>query len=77
MKTPACILVGQFGRDLERAAEDNRASAVRLIGPLMETMNLPFYTIDTPDDAPLLTRAFQESRERHGPVVVLISAPTS
>ena len=77
MKTPACILVGQFGRDLERAAEDNRASAVRLIGPLMETMNLPFYMIDTPDDAPLLTRAFQESRERHGPVVVLISAPTS
>ncbi len=77
MKTPACILVGQFGRDLERTVEDNQASAVRLVGPLMETMNVPFYTIDTAGDVPLLTRAFAESRERHGPVVVLISAPTA
>ena len=75
-KTPACILVGQFGREVEKPVEDNRASAVRLIGPLMETMGVPFYTIDEPGDAPLIARAFEESRERQGPVVVLIGAPT-
>ncbi len=77
MKTPACILVGQFGLDVNRPVEENRASAVRLIGPLMQTMEIPFFTIDAPEEAPLVTRAFQESRRRQGPAIVLISAPTA
>lgn len=77
MKTPACILVGQYGRSIDRPVEDNRASAVRLIGPLMKTMDVPFFTIDEPENASLVTRAFRESRKRQGPAVALISAPTA
>lgn len=76
MKVPTCMLVGQFSRDVTVPVEQNRASGVRLIQPLLATMDIPCYVIDRASDLPLLARGFEQSRSERRPVVVLISAPT-
>ena len=77
MRVPTCLLVGQYARDVTRPVAENRASAVRLIESVMGSISVPCYTIDGPDDVPLLARAFEQSRRERGPVVVLVSAPTA
>lgn len=76
-QVPTCMLVGQFNRDVTKTAEENKTSGVRLIEPVLASMDVPCYRIDRPSEAPMLTRAFKESRERRGPTVALIGAPTS
>lgn len=76
-RVPTCMLVGQFARDVTRTAEENASSGVRLIEPVLATMGVPCYRIDRPEEAPALTTAFRESRERRIPTVALIGAPTS
>jgi sulfopyruvate decarboxylase TPP-binding subunit len=76
-KVPTCMLTGQFLRDVGRPAEDNAASGVRLIGPMLQALGVPVYPIEGPEDASLLSQAFFESRERRGPTVALVGAPTS
>ena len=77
MHVPTCLLVGQYARDVSKPVAENRASAVRLIESVMGSIDVPCYTIDGPDDVPVLAQAFAESREKRGPVVVLVSAPTA
>ena len=77
MRVPTCLLVGQYARDVTKPVAENRASAVRLIESVMGSIDVPCYAIDGPGDVPLLAEAFNESRERRGPVVVLVSAPTA
>jgi sulfopyruvate decarboxylase TPP-binding subunit len=77
MRIPTCLLTGQYGRDVTRPVEENRNSAVRLIEGVMESMDVPTCRIDKPDDVPQLAKGFAESRERRGPVVVLVGAPTA
>jgi sulfopyruvate decarboxylase TPP-binding subunit len=77
MRVPTCLLVGQYARDVTKPIAENRASAVRLIESVMGSIDVPCYAIDGPDDVTLLAKAFADSRERRGPVVVLVSAPTA
>jgi sulfopyruvate decarboxylase TPP-binding subunit len=77
MRVPTCLLVGQYARDVTKPIAENRASAVRLIESVMGSIDVPCYAIDGPADTPLIAKAFAESRERRGPVVVLVSAPTA
>jgi sulfopyruvate decarboxylase TPP-binding subunit len=77
MRVPTCMLVGQFGREVERRVEENYNSAVRLIEPVLQTMDVPVYVIDSSRDVVLLSDAFARSRAERRPVVVLVSAPTA
>jgi sulfopyruvate decarboxylase subunit alpha len=77
MRIPTCLLVGQYARDVAVPVEQNDASGVRLIEPLMRSLDIPYYVIDGPADVGVLKQAFQRSRAERGPVVVLVSAPTS
>ena len=77
MHVPTCLLTGQYGRDVTKTVEENKGSAVRLIEGVMASIDVPTYRIDRPDDVPLLAKGFEESRERRGPVVVLVGAPTA
>jgi sulfopyruvate decarboxylase subunit alpha len=77
MRIPTCMLVGQYARDVRVPVEDNDASGVRLIEPLMRSLDIPYYVIDRPEDIGVLQQAFEQSRVERGPVVVLVSAPTS
>jgi sulfopyruvate decarboxylase subunit alpha len=77
MHVPTCMLVGQYARDVTVPVEDNAASGVRLIEPLIKSMDIPYYVIDGPEDVGALRQAYERSRAERGPVVVLVSAPTS
>jgi sulfopyruvate decarboxylase subunit alpha len=77
MRVPTCMLVGQYARDVTVPVEDNDASGVRLIEAVIRSLDIPCYVIDGPDDVGVLQRAYEQSRAERGPVVVLVSAPTS
>jgi sulfopyruvate decarboxylase TPP-binding subunit len=77
MRVPTCMLVGQYGRDVAQPVESDGASAVRLIEPVLQTMQVPFYRLDDSNDLPVLRTAFEQSRSERGPAVVLVGAPTA
>src|SRR6266571_5689304 len=77
MNVPTLILAGLFGRDVSKSTADNRARSVRLVGPLLDSVEVPHYAIDGPGDVGCIKAAFDESRTRCGPVVVFVGAPTS
>ncbi len=78
MKVPTCMLVGQYGRDVTLPVEEeHQGSAIRLIEPVLETMDVPFYRLDRTEDIGVLRTAFDQSRRERRPTVVLVGAPTS
>jgi sulfopyruvate decarboxylase TPP-binding subunit len=77
MNVPTLVLAGLFGRDVSKPTNENHARSVRLVEPLLDSLEVPHYAIDGPDDVGLVQKAWQESRERSGPVVVFVGAPTS
>ncbi|HLG10952.1 MAG TPA: hypothetical protein VI876_04255 [Dehalococcoidia bacterium] len=77
LRVPTCMLVGQFNRDVTVPVEENKNTAVRYMEPVLETLDVPVYTIDRADDVGLLSTAFAQSRAERRPTVVLVSAPTS
>lgn len=77
MNVPTCMLVGQYGREVDRPVEESATSGVRLIEPLLQTLGVSFYRVDHEADVGLLRTAFDESRRERKPVVILIGAPTA
>ncbi len=77
MNVPTCMLVGQYGREVNGPVEESATSGVRLIEPLLETLGVTFYRVDHEADVSLIRRAFDESRNERKPVVILIGAPTA
>jgi len=77
MNVPTFILAGLFGRDVNKSTAENRSRSVRLVEPLLDSMEIPHYAIDGPDDAGCIRTAFDQSRVVNGPVVVFVGAPTS
>src|SRR6266487_4505439 len=49
-RIPTCMLVGYFGRDVNRAARDNPATAVRLIEPTLEAWGIAHFPLERPED---------------------------
>ena len=76
-RIPTCMLVGYFGRDVNRPARDNPATAVRLIEPTLDTWGVAYFPLERPEDARAIADAYRFSVEHSGPSVVLIGAPTS
>ena len=77
MHVPTCMLVGQYAIDVTVPVPQNEASGVRLIEPVIRSLDIPYYVIDGPEDVGVLKQAYDRSRAERGPVVVLVSAPTS
>ena len=77
MRVPTCLVVGQYARDVMLPVESDPGSAVRLIEPVLQTMDVPLYRIDHEADVEVLRSAFERSRAERRPVVVLIGAPTA
>jgi sulfopyruvate decarboxylase TPP-binding subunit len=71
------MLVGQYAIDVTVPVPQNDASGVRLIEPVIRSLDIPYYVIDRPEDVSVLQQAYDRSRSERGPVVVLVSAPTS
>src|SRR5438874_619569 len=75
-RIPTCMLVGYFGRDVNRPARDNPATAVRLIEPTLDTWGIAYFPVERPEDVHAIADAYRFSVEHSGPSVVLIGAPT-
>jgi sulfopyruvate decarboxylase TPP-binding subunit len=76
-RIPTCMLVGYFGRDVNRSARENPATAVRLIEPTLETWGIRYFPLERPEDLPAIAAAYHHSLAQSAPSVVLIGAPTS
>ena len=76
-RIPTCMLVGYFGRDVNRPARENPATAVRLIEPTLDAWGVAYFPLERPEDLPAISAAYRHSLEQSGPSVVLIGAPTS
>jgi sulfopyruvate decarboxylase TPP-binding subunit len=77
MRVPTLLIVGQYGRDVSRTVEDNSASGVRLLEPVLDALGVPHYRLDFMTDVGVLRTAYDRSRAERSPVVVLIGAPTA
>ena len=77
MNVPTFILAGMFGRDVSKTVEDNPGRGVRLVGPMLDAVGVPNYLVESEDDLDVVAKGYAEAHESHGPVVILIGAPTS
>lgn len=77
LKMPLLLLIGLLGRDPSLMPREHAGSMVRLSEPLLDTLGIPHYLADGPEDLPLIEQALRESREREMPVAVLIGAATA
>jgi sulfopyruvate decarboxylase TPP-binding subunit len=76
-RVPTCMLVGYFGRDVSQPARTNRARAVPIIEPTLDTWGIRYYPLESADDLAVIGEAYQYSLEHEAPSVVLIGAPTA
>ena len=76
-QVPTFLLVGQYGRDVNRPAAENRSRAVRMVEPTLDTWGVPYYRLEGPEDVENVARGYRQSLEQRGPVVVIVGAPTS
>ena len=73
---PIVLLIGLLGRDPELAPRDDGGSMVRLSEPLLDTLGIPHCLLDGPDDLHRVGEAFDQARERGGPVALFVGATT-
>lgn len=73
-KIPLLFVVGQFGREFSNLGHDPRESRrlmVRMLEPLLDTLDIPFWRLETPGDEKHIAAAWEASRERKGPAVLI------
>ena len=71
---PLVILMGQFGREVENFDESPRKSRrriVRMLEPLLETLEIAFWKIDRADQVGRISEAYAEAAKRSAPVAVI------
>ena len=76
-RVPTCMIVGYFGRDVNQTVRDNRARAVPIIEPTLDTWGIKYFSMESPEDLPAVKAAYAHSVAVNGPSVVLIGAPTA
>ncbi|WP_374619352.1 thiamine pyrophosphate-binding protein [Pandoraea sp.] len=71
---PLCFLVGQFGREFSNLGQSPLASKrlmVRMLEPLLDTLDIPYWRLESSKDADGLVSAWNASRQRSGPAVAI------
>lgn len=76
MNIPLAILAGMYGRDVEQTVEDNPVAAVRLCLPLLDTLELRWRLVESPDQAGAIAPGLAEAFEDTCTSIVLLGAPT-
>lgn len=72
---PLVLSVGAFGREfanLGRPIAQSRRRCVNLVEPVMAAMDIPFFHLETADDLPKVTEAFESARAKSRASVVHI-----
>ncbi len=76
-RLPIVLMIGLLGRDVSKPPREDFGSMVRLAEPLLETLSIPSYLLDHPDDVGRISDAFVEAEARGGPVALLVGAETA
>jgi sulfopyruvate decarboxylase subunit alpha len=74
---PIVLLVGLLGRDPAKQPREDYGSMVRLVEPMLDSLEIPHHLIDGPNDLQHVTTSFQEVVTRGGPVALLLGVETS
>jgi sulfopyruvate decarboxylase TPP-binding subunit len=77
-KVPMVLLVGQFGREyanMGRPSTESRRTMVRMMEPLLASINVPFHCLDTQADLPRIDDAYVQAERDRTAVVLLVSGP--
>lgn len=72
---PMVFLVGQFGREsdnFDKPAKQSRRSMVRLMEPLLETLNLRYWNIESDADNHCVAKAFEHAKSAQSAAVLLV-----
>jgi sulfopyruvate decarboxylase subunit alpha len=79
-RIPMVFLVGQFGREYANLGQDSRQSRrtmVRVMEPLLDALDIPYFRLDRPSDLGLLDQAYEVAQKRSTAAVALVGAPMS
>lgn len=77
---PLVFMVGQFGREyanLGRDPRESRRTMVRILEPLLETLGLPFWRVDSEDDLARMDDAYATAHARRTAALLLVGTPMS
>jgi sulfopyruvate decarboxylase TPP-binding subunit len=76
-RIPTPILVGMFGHDSNTPIEESSQSAARLLEPLMDSVGVPHWRLNGPEDIGVVKEAYETAQETMGPAAVIVVARTS
>lgn len=72
---PLFFVIGQFGREFSNLGKDPRLSKrrmVRMLEPLLENLEIPFWRMETQNDLMNIEEAWISSRQRKGPTALIV-----
>ncbi len=75
---PLVFLVGQFGREYANLGQDSRLSRrtmVRVMEPMLDALDIPYFRLERPTDLGLLDQAYEVAQQRSTAAVILLGAP--
>jgi sulfopyruvate decarboxylase subunit alpha len=76
-QVPTFMVIGQYGRDVNKPIEENNLRAVRLLEPTLKVWDVPFARIESAQDLPQLRVLWDQAWTNKGPTAALVGAPTS
>lgn len=79
-QVPLVFMVGQFGREYANFGQDPRTSRrtmVRILEPLLQTLGLPFWRMDSADDLGQMEEAYATAQARRTAALLLVGTPMS
>jgi sulfopyruvate decarboxylase TPP-binding subunit len=76
-RVPACLLIGEFGRDGSLPSKANLRRTVNLLEPTLETWKVPYYRLDSAADLPNIALALDRAWDDRGPAAIIIGATTA
>ena len=74
-KVPLLFVIGQFGREFSNLGgnpRDSKRRVVFMLEPLLETLGVPYWRLEGPDDMGNVEAAWKASRERSGPAALIV-----
>ena len=74
-RIPLFMVMGQFGREWANLGQDPRQSKrlmVRMLEPLLETLDIPYWRLEGPQDAGNIELASQAAFEKSRPTALIV-----
>lgn len=74
-KVPLLFVIGQFGREFSNLGQDPLKSGrrmVRMLEPLLDTLEIPYWRLESMKDLGNIEKAYWASRENPGPAALIV-----